>query len=81
MDASFGGDEAPYRAVFLGNTLGLETYGVTCSEENYRPTLFTTHVREPMARVKAVFNAVFKPNPKYLGDSIPIFGEASASWD
>lgn len=69
------------RAVFLGNTLGLETYGVTCSEENYRPALFTTHVREPMARVKAVFNAVFKPKPKYLGDSIPIFGEASASWD
>lgn len=69
------------RAVFLGNALGLETYGVTCSEENYRPAFFTTHVREPMARVKACANALFKPKPRYLGDSIPIFGEASASWD
>ena len=69
------------RAVFLGNALGLETYGVTCSEETYRPAFFTTHVREPMARVKACANALFKPKPRYLGDSIPIFGEASASWD
>ncbi len=69
------------RAVFLGNSVGLETYGVTCSEEGYRPTRFTTHVREPLARIKAVANAVFKPKPTYLGDSIPIYGEASASWD
>ena len=69
------------RAVFLGNALGLETYGVTCSEESYSPSLFTTNVREPLARVKAAANAVFKPKPKYLGDSIPIYGEASASWD
>lgn len=69
------------RAVFLGNALGLETYGVTCSEESYSPAFFTTNVREPLARVKAVVNAVFKPKPKYLGDSIPIYGEASASWD
>lgn len=69
------------RAVFLGNAVGLDIYGVTCEEEGYRPTRFTTHVREPLARVKAVLNAVFKPKPTYLGDSIPIYGEASASWD
>jgi len=69
------------RAVFLAKALGLEAYGVTCDEEGYRPSRFTTHIREPLARVKAAANAVFKPKPTYLGDSIPIFGDASASWD
>ncbi len=69
------------RAVFLGNAVGLEAYGVTCDEQGYAPSPFTTNVREPLARVKAVANAVFKPKPTYLGDSIPIFGDASASWD
>lgn len=69
------------RAVFLASSVGLEAYGVTCSEEGYRPTRFTTDVREPLARVKAVASAVFKPKPTYLGESIPIYGEASASWD
>lgn len=69
------------RAVFLGNAVGLEAYGATCDEEGYRPSRFTTHVREPLARVKAVINSIFKPEPTYLGDSIPITGDASASWD
>lgn len=67
------------RAVFLGNAVGLDTYGVTCDE--YSPSFFTSNVREPLARVKAVISAVFRPKPTYLGDTIPIFGEASASWD
>ncbi len=69
------------RSVFLAQSVGLECYGVTCDEKNYSPSFFTVYVREPAARVKAVFSAVFKPSPKYTGDSIPIYGEASASWD
>lgn len=69
------------RSVFLGNSLGLETYGVTSSEEEYAPSFVTVWLREPLARVKAVASAVFKPEPTYLGESIPISGEASASWD
>ena len=38
-------------------------------------------IRESLARVKAFFEVVFGRKPKFLGEKIPITGEASASWD
>ena len=33
-----------------------------------------------MARVKAFFEVLFNAKPKYLGEQIPITGDASATW-
>ncbi len=66
------------RAVFIAESLGLEAYGVA-SDENNRYFNFKTEIREIAARTKYVFDAIFKPEPKYLGEAIPIWGEASAS--
>lgn len=66
------------RAVFIARSLGLDAYGVI-SDEGHRYFNLITEVRECVARTKYVFDAVFKPEPTYLGEAIPIWGEASAS--
>lgn len=66
------------RAVFIARSLGLEAYGVA-SDVNYRYFRPKTELREIAARTKYVFDAIFKPKPKYLGEAIPIWGEASLS--
>lgn len=66
------------RAVFLGKAIGLDIYGVSSDRSPY---YFTNYVREAFARVKAVFTAVFKPDPRYLGDVIPISGDGSVTDD
>ncbi len=66
------------RAIFIARSLGLEAYGVA-SDADYRYFKPKTEIRECFARAKYVFDAIFKPEPKYLGESIPIWGEASLS--
>ncbi len=57
------------RAVFIGRSLGIESYGVNADEGNI---LFRNYVREVFANVKAVLSIMFRIKPKYLGDKIPI---------
>ncbi len=66
------------RAVFIARSLGLEAYGVA-SDVDYRYFKPKTELRECFARAKYVFDAIFKPKPEYLGEAIPIWGEASLS--
>lgn len=66
------------RAVFIARSLGLDAYGVA-SDEEHRYFNLITEVREFAARPKYVLDALFKPQPKYLGEAIPIWGEASLS--
>lgn len=66
------------RAVFIARELGLEAYGVV-SDENARYFNPKTEIREIFGRVKYVFDALFEPKPYFLGEAIPIWGEASAS--
>lgn len=66
------------RAVFIARSLGLEAYGVA-SDVDYRYLKPKTELRECFARAKYVFDAIFKPKPEYLGEAIPIWGEASLS--
>jgi SanA protein len=65
------------RSIFIGNKLGITTYGVN-AERTWFPWF---SVREVGARVKAIFNIVFHSKPKFLGEAIPITGEAEKSWD
>lgn len=66
------------RAVFIAESLGLDAYGVACDSE-HRYFNLITETREIIARTKYVFDAIFKPKPVYLGEAIPIWGEASLS--
>ena len=66
------------RAVYIARSLGLEAYGYACDGKNTFAG-FRNEGRETMARAKYVLNSMFKPQPKYLGEEIPIWGDASAS--
>lgn len=66
------------RAVFIANALGLEAYGVDCDTGVYGKNIMND-LREIAARPKYVLDAIFKPEPYYLGEAIPIWGEASQS--
>lgn len=54
------------RAVFLGRAFNMETYGVACNEHNYKVSHETSVIRESLARVKAIGDAIFKPPAKYM---------------
>lgn len=64
------------RAVYLARSLGLEAYGVICDRGKYSSEKIN-NLRETGARVKAVYSAIIKPKPTYLGDAIPISGNGN----
>lgn len=64
------------RAIYLARSLGLEAYGVTSDLRTYSSEKYN-NLREAAARVKAVFTAVTKPEPTFLGDAIPINGKGN----
>ena len=64
------------RAVFIARSVGLDAYGVECDTGELGNNIFDD-LREIAARTKYVLDAVFKPEPEYLGEAIPIWGEAS----
>lgn len=64
------------RAVFIARAIGLDAYGVECDTGELGNNLFDD-LREVAARPKYVLDAIFKPKPEYLGEAIPIWGEAS----
>lgn len=66
------------RAVYIARELGLEAYGVVSDADN-RYFNLKTEIREIFGRAKYVFDAIFEPKPYFLGEAIPIWGEASAS--
>lgn len=64
-----------YRALFIGNRLGIDVSGVDSAVREYRYEL-RNRLREFPARVKAFIECnITKPLPKYLGDKIPIEGD------
>ena len=72
-----------YRAVFIARRMGIDAVGVSADQTNYRlRTDVKNQVREYLARVKDFFTVmVFKPLPTYLGDPVPITGDADLSHD
>lgn len=71
-----------YRAVYIARELGIDAYGYSADIQEYNTyTNIKNTVRESLARVKDVFTCIAKPNPTYLGDTIPINGSAELSDD
>lgn len=69
-----------YRSLYLAEKLGIEAYGVSASLHGYGSQDYQ-NMRESLARMKDFFYALIKPEPTFLGESIPISGDAYPSHD
>ena len=68
------------RALYIAQAFGLEAYGVSADLRNYSGQT-GRDVREILARAKDLLMCVFKPDPTYLGDAIPISGNGEQTHD
>ena len=69
-----------YRALFIANKLGIKSYGVNSDPREYAGQLYR-EAREILARNKDFMYTIFKPKPKYLGETIPVFGNGDITND
>ena len=69
-----------YRAVYIARQLGMEAYGVAADYRTYAGQL-GRDAREILARCKDVAMTVFRPEPTYLGEPIPISGNGDVTND
>ena len=69
-----------YRALYIANQLGLEAYGVGADTRQYVGAIYR-EAREILARNKDFIKCIFKPEPTYLGDTIPVSGNGDITND
>ena len=69
-----------YRALHIANELGIEAYGVASDPRQYVGAAYR-EIREVLARNKDFVQCVFKPEPTYLGEVIPVFGNGNVTND
>lgn len=69
-----------YRALYVAESLGIEAYGVPADYRTYSGQT-GRDIREVLARVKDFGTTIFKPEPTYLGETIPISGDGDVTND
>ena len=69
-----------HRALYVAEKLGIEAYGVASDPRDYRGQV-VRELREVLARDKDFFKCIIKPEPTYLGDTIPVSGNGDATND
>lgn len=69
-----------YRSVYIARQLGLDAYGVSCDYRTYYGQ-FSRDLREILARVKDFGMTLVKPEPTYLGETIPVSGDGALTHD
>ena len=69
-----------YRALYIANQLGIEAYGVGADPRQYVGAAYR-ELRERLARKKDFIKCMFKPEPTYLGDTIPVSGNGDITND
>lgn len=69
-----------YRSIYISKKLGLNAYGISSSRREYQNQT-KRDIREIAARVKDVFKCIFKPEPKYLGETIPVSSNGNLTND
>ena len=69
-----------YRSLYISSKLNLEAKGVSATLRHYTGET-TFELREVLARDKDFIKTIFKPEPKYLGDTIPVFGDGNVTND
>lgn len=67
-----------HRALYIADSLGLEAWGVGAEGEDYYGQSYR-EFRELLARVKDVFCCAMQPEPTFLGEVIPIWGDGSST--
>ncbi len=68
------------RALYIAKRLGVEAYGVASDYRAYAGQT-SRDVREFLARTKDLTVCIFKPEPTFLGDAIPISGNGNLTND
>lgn len=69
-----------YRALYIAEQLGLEAYGVNADYHTYWGQS-SRDAREILARCKDFVKTIFKPEPTFLGDVIPVSGDGDITND
>ena len=69
-----------YRALYVAEALGLEAYGVASDPWEYAGQGYR-NVREIAARIKDFIYVIVKPEPTYLGDTIPVYDNGNVTND
>ena len=69
-----------YRALYIAKQLGIEAYGVNSNPRKYVGATYRED-REIIARDKDFIKCIFKPQPKYLGETIPVNGDGNITND
>ena len=69
-----------YRALYIANKLGIEAYGVASDPRKYAGQAYR-ELREILARDKDFIKCIIKPEPTYLGDTIPVSGNGNTTND
>lgn len=67
-----------YRAIYIAEQLGLTAYGVACDTTTYYGQTLRD-AREILARNKDAVKCIFKPNPTFLGEAIPVSGNGEST--
>lgn len=69
-----------YRALYISNQFDINAYGVNADPRKYAGQLYR-EAREILARNKDVVNCIIKPEPTFLGDTIPVSGNGDVTND
>lgn len=69
-----------YRAVYAARQLGLDAYGVSSDYREYSGQ-WHRDIREVLARCKDFAMCIFKPEPTFLGEAIPVNGDGNLTND
>ncbi len=69
-----------YRALYTARALGLDAYGVTSDYWEYSGQRYR-ELREFAARMKDFCFTIVKPEPTYLGEAIPVYGDGDVTND
>lgn len=69
-----------YRALYIANQLDIEAYGVGADPRQYVGATYR-EIREILARDKDFVKCIFKPEPTYLGETIPVSGSGDITND
>ena len=69
-----------YRALYIAEQLGVEAYGVSSDLNRYAGQSMRDF-REVLARCKDWAMCIFKPEPTYLGEAIPVGGNGDLTND
>ena len=69
-----------YRALSIAERLGLEAYGVASDQRTYAGQELR-EAREILARAKDFFTVIYKPEPTFLGEIIPVSGNGDLTND